>query len=252
LCGVLQQMLDLYEIQKIDLGIRDVQKRLDELPKDLNRLESQTGDLKHEVDKTRLERDTLVREIKTVEENLTQENQKLKKWEARLNEIRNQREYLALSREIEGGKRANRESEERVQELKKREKELEKKLGDLATQVTSQEGEATSERSKVEGEASSVKEKLGSETKRREELVPKIPRPLLAKYDSIRAKRLGIGIVPVVGGLCQGCNMRIPPQLFNILQRGQTVEQCPSCQRIIFWDNFLANKDGGTASAPAS
>ena len=245
-------MLDLYEIQKIDLGIRDVQKRLDEIPKDLRALESKTGDLKHEHDKNRLERDALSREIKTVEDNVAAENQKLKKWEARLNEIRNQREYLALSREIEGGKRQNREAEERVQELKKRLGELEKKLGDIQSQVSTQEGEASSERGKVDNDVNAVKEKLVSETARREQLVPKVPRPLLTKYDSIRAKRLGIGIVPVVGGLCQGCNMRIPPQLFNILQRGLTVEQCPSCQRIIFWDNFLANKDGGSAAAPAS
>ncbi|MEZ0312351.1 MAG: zinc ribbon domain-containing protein [Myxococcota bacterium] len=247
---MLQQMLDLYEIQKIDLGIRDVQKRLDEIPKDLRRLESQTGDLKHEVDKTRLERDALLREIKTLEDSVVMENQKHKKWESRLAEIRNQREYLALSREIEGGKRQNREAEEKVQELKKRQAELEKKLGDMQTQVSSQEGEATSERTKVDTDVNAVKEKLTSETQRRDELLPKIPRPLLAKYDSIRAKRLGIGIVPVIGGLCQGCNMRIPPQLFNILQRGQTVEQCPSCQRIIFWDKLLAT--GGTAAAPAS
>lgn len=243
-------MLDLYEIQKIDLGIRDTQKRLDEIPKDLHRLESQTGSLKNEVDKTRLERDALSREIKTLEENVVQENAKLKKWEARLNEIRNQREYLALSREIEGGKRQNREAEEKVQELKKRQAELEKKLGDMSTQVTSQEGDVASERGKVEGEASSVKEKLVTETSRRDELVPKIPKPLMAKYDSIRAKRLGVGIVPVVGGLCQGCNMRIPPQLFITLQRGQTVEQCPSCQRIIFWDKLIAT--GDAPAAPAS
>ncbi len=245
-----QQMLDLYEIQKIDLGIRDVQKRLDEIPKDLRRLESQTGDLKHEVDKTRLERDALLREVKTLEDSVVMENQKHKKWEARLAEIRNQREYLALSREIEGGKRQNREAEEKVQELKKRQAELEKKLGDMQTQVSTQEGEATSERTKVDTDVNAVKEKLASETQRRDELLPKIPKPLLSKYDSIRAKRLGIGIVPVVGGLCQGCNMRIPPQLFNILQRGQTVEQCPSCQRIIFWDKILAT--GDASAAPAS
>jgi predicted nucleic acid-binding Zn-ribbon protein len=251
LFGVLQQMLDLYEVQKIDLGIRDVQKRLDEIPKDLNRIEGQVGDLRHDLDKTRLERDTLAKEIKENETNLASENQKLKKWEARLNDIRNQREYLALSREVEGGKRANRETEEKIQGLNTRHAELEKKLSEMTSKVGEHEGEVASERAKVDSEESGVREKLDSEMKRRNELVPKIPKPLLAKYESIRAKRLGIGIVPVVGGLCQGCNMRIPPQLFNILQRGQTVEQCPSCQRIIFWDNFLAKGEGGNASANA-
>ena len=249
---MLQQMLDLYEVQKIDLEIREVQKRLEEIPKDLNRIEGNVGDLKNDLDKTRLERDALAREIKENEANLVAENQKLKKWEARLGEIRNQREYLALSREVEGGKRANREIEEKVHGLNVRHTELEKKLADMQAKVGEQEGEVVTERAKVDSEATGVREKLVADEARRKELIPTIPKALLSKYDSIRAKRLGIGIVPVVGGLCQGCNMRIPPQLFNILQRGQTVEQCPSCQRIIFWDNFLAKPADDTSSASVS
>lgn len=248
---MVQQMLDLYEVQKIDLEIRDVQKRLDEIPKDLRRLEGSVSDLKHEADKTRLERDALVKEIRDLETNLTQETTKLKKWEARLAEIRNQREYLALSREIEGGKRQNRETEERVQQLNTRKTELEKKLGDVQGQVSTQEGDVTSEREKADGAASGVREKLDADSQRRQELVVKIPKPLLTKYESIRAKRLGVGIVPVVGGLCKGCNMRIPPQLYNILQRGQTVEQCPSCHRIIFSDSFLT-KQADASEAPSA
>ncbi|MBC7795210.1 MAG: hypothetical protein H7Z43_16015, partial [Clostridia bacterium] len=139
-------MLDLYEVQKIDLEIRDVQKRLDEIPKDLHRLEGTVSGLKSDVDKTRLERETLAREIRELEGTIAQENTKLKKWEARLNDIRNQREYLALSREVEGGKRQNREAEERAHALNVRHVELEKKLGDMGSQVATQEGDVSTER----------------------------------------------------------------------------------------------------------
>lgn len=245
---MLQHLLDLYEVQKIDVAIRDVQKRLDELPANLRKLESSVSTLKTEHDKVRLERDTVARDIRELEGVIALENTKLRKWEARLADIRNQREYLALSREVEGGKRQNREAEEKLVALRARQAELEKGMAEMATKIGAQEGEADGERSKVESQSNDVKTNLTSEVARREQLIPKIPRALLSKYDAIRAKRLGVGIVPVVGGNCQGCNMKVPPQLFNTLQRGKTVEQCPSCQRIIFWDNFL--KEAG-ASAEA-
>jgi predicted nucleic acid-binding Zn-ribbon protein len=49
----------------------------------------------------------------------------------------------------------------------------------------------------------------------------------------VRKKR-GTGVVPVQNGICKGCNMRLPPQLQNILRSGATIESCPSCQRLIY------------------
>ena len=66
------------------------------------------------------------------------------------------------------------------------------------------------------------------------------------KYSAIRMRR-GLAMAPVKNGTCQGCNMNIPPQLYNVLQRGQTVETCPSCHRIIYWEEIM--KDPAAANA---
>jgi CheY-like chemotaxis protein len=65
--------------------------------------------------------------------------------------------------------------------------------------------------------------------------IRKIDPKLLTKYDGIRKKRAGIGLVLVEDGTCQGCHIQLPPQLYNELQRGNTFECCPSCNRILFW-----------------
>jgi len=44
--------------------------------------------------------------------------------------------------------------------------------------------------------------------------------------------------------------MNIPPQLYNVLQRGQTVETCPSCHRIIYWEEIM--KDDPAAAATST
>ena len=47
----------------------------------------------------------------------------------------------------------------------------------------------------------------------------------------------GIAIVDVKNAVCQGCNMNIPPQMYNELQRDISLKYCPSCERIIFWQD---------------
>jgi len=38
---------------------------------------------------------------------------------------------------------------------------------------------------------------------------------------------------------CQGCNMGIPPQLYNIVLRGENIETCPYCHRIMYYEVAL-------------
>ncbi len=57
----------------------------------------------------------------------------------------------------------------------------------------------------------------------------------LSLYDRIRIAKFGIGIVPVVGGNCKGCHMRIPPQAYIEIQKAREIHVCPSCKRILFF-----------------
>ncbi|MBI5510300.1 MAG: hypothetical protein HY903_16205 [Deltaproteobacteria bacterium] len=240
-----QQLLDLHEVQKIDVEIREIENQGASVSEKLAKLESSANVIRTEVKTLTEQRETTSREIKTLEGTVQAEAHKLRKWEARLNEIRNQREYLALSREVEGSKRANREAEEKILEFMAQRDQIEKKLDELQDKLAEEEVDCATERAGVERVVGENRERLAGMKKRREVLLPKIPRALLKKYDAIREKRLGVGLVTVVDGCCQGCNMKLPPQLYNILQRGDSIEQCPSCQRIIFWDHFLADQASG-------
>lgn len=249
-----QQLLELYEIQQIDLGIREIEKRFEGIPVRLHEFEATLSTLRSELQKLVEQRDGIVKEVKTLEAGVQAESIKLRKWDARLVEIRNQREYLALSREIEGGKRANREAEEKMAELNAQRDQLDQQIDALHNKIGEADIDAEAERKKVQAESGEVSSSIAKEKARRDALLGKVPTALLRKYESIRAKRFGVGLVPVVDGSCSGCNMKLPPQLYNILQRVETVEQCPSCQRLIFWNRILEPaeapaKDGAGAHA---
>lgn len=243
-----QKLLHLHEIQKIDLEIREIEKRRDALADRLKQLGESVHTIRSEVDVLTEQRQTVNREVKTLEGTVAAEAIKIRKWEARLTDIRNQREYLALSREVETSKRANREAEEKILELMTSRETIEKTLDGLQDKLAEEEVDLGTERGTIEHDIQEAETRITTERQRRDELLPKVPKNLLKKYDAIRQKRLGIGLVPVVGGCCQGCNMRLPPQLYNVLQRGDTLEQCPSCQRIIFWDQLLAADEAQSSS----
>src|SRR4029079_726169 len=60
----------------------------------------------------------------------------------------------------------------------------------------------------------------------------------LTRYGALRMRR-GLAVVAVRGGNCTGCNMNMPPQLYNVLQRGTSLETCPYCHRMIYWDELM-------------
>lgn len=238
-----QQLLDLNEIQKIDLEIREIETGRQQFQERISSLGASVEEIRKKVDELTQQRELNITETKTLEGTVQAESIKLRKWEARLNDIRNQREYLALSREVEGTKRANRELEEKILELMTAREAVEKELDELQDRLAEEEVDYASEKAEIERSMQEAEEHLVAETKRRDALLDRVPKSLLRKYDRIRKARLGIGLVPVVDGFCKGCNMRLPPQLYNILQRGDSIEQCPSCHRIVFWQEFLSDEN---------
>ena len=69
----------------------------------------------------------------------------------------------------------------------------------------------------------------------RSQIVETVDGDLRRKYEMIFSRRGGLAVVEIREGTCQGCRMRVPPQLFNEIQRKDHVILCPSCQRMLYW-----------------
>lgn len=239
-----QYLLDLYEIQKIDLGLREQETRRDVIPLALNKLVATVTDLKRQTTSLSDQSSLAQKEAKSLQALVEAEKDKIRKWEARLNDIRNQREYQALQRETEGSKRANRDNEEKISSLHTRKETLERDLASAQERLTQMESECQVEQEKVDTETAAITKQIKAEQARRDALVPSIPKALYRTYDSIRSRRMGVGLSLVSQGCCTSCNIRLPPQLYNILQRCETIEQCPSCRRVMCWEKLLEMPEG--------
>ncbi len=78
--------------------------------------------------------------------------------------------------------------------------------------------------------------KLGERSQRAsKDIAPDI----LSMYERIK-KKAGTALSPVRDGICAGCHMNIPPQLFNEALTGTRIIQCPSCHRIIYCEEVIS------------
>jgi uncharacterized protein len=59
---------------------------------------------------------------------------------------------------------------------------------------------------------------------------------LLQRYETIFSRRGGLAVAEARGGTCQGCRMRLPPQLYNELQKHLQIHYCPNCRRILYFE----------------
>jgi len=112
--------------------------------------------------------------------------------------------------------------------------ELQKAVDVKADALSEREMAAKDELSALAKKSKDFAARLRELDGRRAEAATKVDPSLLSRYENIKKRRAGIAVCPVVGHTCRGCNRNIPPQLSIVLQRADSVETCPNCNRIIY------------------
>ncbi len=229
----------LLELQKIDLQRLELEKERYKWKQQAEELEKELASKREYRKSLEEESEALKKERATREEELRRDSERLKKWEKRLNETKDAREASALAREIDSHKRLHSEMEEELLLLIEREEEKKKELSELEKELSELEKElerVKKERDRIFRESES---KLSEYQKKREEFAKKIPRTTFRIYEQVRRAREGLAVVAVRDGSCSGCNMRLRPQLYNTIQKMKSIETCPGCHRILYWEEGL-------------
>jgi predicted nucleic acid-binding Zn-ribbon protein len=238
-----EKLKALSELQKVDLEVAQLRKAHDVHPRQLSELDKELSAARSALEAERNRVADVERQKRTLEQNITDEKDKVKKWESRLAEQRSTREYSALAREIDIAKKANANMQDELIELGKQ-------LAVAREALATREAEFTARQQQLQGRMDELRGKMGdaeSQVKalegRRGEAAGKVDRTLLQRYETVRKKRLP-ALVPLRGSTCSGCNMNLPPQLANQLRASLGTDVCPNCHRIIYSPEALGEEAG--------
>jgi predicted nucleic acid-binding Zn-ribbon protein len=222
------QVIDL-EIAKLDAEINAEKETFAKRQKAFAERQSTIEELQARI----ADADAKRREL---EAELADELSRIKERQSKMMQVQTNREYQSLLKEIEDGKKSVKESEEEIVRIMESSEANAKIMAEQANQTDEEEKALAGENKKVLKHAEEIEGKKAKIIAKRDSMAKNIKAATLRKYDMLRTRRNGKAVVGVVNGICQGCFMSIPPQHFNDILKGDRMLNCPTCQRILFYN----------------
>jgi predicted nucleic acid-binding Zn-ribbon protein len=194
---------------------------------------------------TRAEHSVLVARQRDLEGKLGVAESKLKDRRMRLTRIRNDKELGLAKREMEILKDAASTLETELVGVMEQAETAGAKADGLEAELARLTAERDRESAELQEKTGRLSGEIEKERAERGDLAKDLEEDLRRRYEMIFSRRGGLAVVEVRGGICQGCRMRVPPQLFNEIQRNlERVFICPSCQRMLYFRAEPAQANG--------
>ncbi|CAG0981747.1 zinc ribbon domain-containing protein [Geobacter sp.] len=223
----------LEELQELDLKIDGRQGERQALLDQMAELDRQVEEARIAVDAKRSELALLEEEKQGLEANLITEDDNIARSEVRQKEIKTQKEYQAVVKEITAARKLKGELEEQILQKSAQSEELAADIAARETDLNSLEENMATRKAEVQDGLERIDRELAADAAAKETTTKAIPASLIKRYQALRERRQGIAIVEARAGSCSGCNMNLPPQLYNSLFRGDDLVLCPHCQRML-------------------
>ena len=231
-----EQLELLWELQKIDLELRSIQGERDRYPKEIKKLDEKQKIEKERIQKEKEKIESLEKTRREKEGQLNLEQEKIKRAEGRMSEVKTNKEYQALLSEIDTVKEANSRMEEEILQVLDEIDELKKDLHKREKEVGITLDKFEAERKRIQEKIAFDERVWTDQVGRREVLSKKIESKLLKLYNTLKEKRQGVGVVSIKSETCQGCFVNVPPQMFIEVQKNNALIRCPNCNRMLYWD----------------
>lgn len=239
--SVEERLRALYELQTIDTQMDEIETLKGELPMEVQDLEDEIEGLETRVKRLKDDLKGVEGDIKKYLTTIKDAENLILKYEKQQDNVKNNREYEALMKEIELQKLDIQLANKRIKEAK------------IATQnkeMTIEASDARLERKKKDLELKkeelnkiikTTEKEEAKLRKRRERAEKKIAPRLLKSYDRVRTTyKNRLGVVTVERDACGGCFNRIPPQVQMEIKKRKRITPCEHCGRILV-DNQIMN-----------
>ena len=229
-----EKIMALYELQKIDSQIDEINKVKGELPLEVQDLEDELEGLKTRIDNINNEVEELNSLIKQRKREVDQSKIQIAHYKEQQNNVRNNREYDSITKEIEYQELEIELAEKRLKEYTAAIKNKKVQLEDAEAVVADRNLDLTAKKSELESIEAETADQVASLESKAEKAKTKIDERLLTAYNRIRRSvRNGLAVVTVQRDACGGCFNRIPPQRQVDVRQGKKLIVCEYCGRIL-------------------
>ena len=225
------------------MSLQTIDRELRELDASLSSIAGRVEQLREETEKSQAELDRLTQEEqqsavtrRQLEKELAEGEARIRNKRMRLNQVRNEKEMQALAHEVETLKETNQRMEAELLALMEAADPRASRLKELAAIVEQKRTELLAAEKEIAAQVEDLKISISKQQVDRDLMARDIEVALLQRYQMLFSRRGGVAVAEARGGTCQGCRMRLPPQLYNEIQKHLEIHYCPNCQRILYYE----------------
>ena len=225
----------LVKLQHLDTESARVASSLKEVSKRLENLDSGLKEIEQTIRNQESIANELKKKYRDHESDVKANLERNKKNQEKLRAVKTNKEYQSMLKEIEDINAKNSSIEDNMLECLDRLDEIETIIAQKKNEYSELSEQIKIEKENIEQEAGVDKKKLDEINTDRENVMELLDSELFKKYIKIKEQHQGgLAVVPVKDAVCHGCNVNLPPQLYNELFRYDSLKFCPNCQRIIY------------------
>ena len=173
---------------------------------------------------------------KDKEMELQSREEHIKKLQGQLFQVKTNKEYTAMQREIDSLKADKSLLEETILGLFDAIEQAAKERQREQARLTEEQGQLKAARERIEREVATIEEQITDAQRRRHAVVPDLPEPTLDLYERVLKLREGLALVPLLNEACGGCHRRLPPQVVSQVYLKANLVSCETCNRILYVD----------------
>ncbi len=236
----------LIDLQQLDDFVDQARRTITEHPDRVKALDDRLNDARDRVAAAKQRSADNQAARRAHEKDLAALQGRLSKYKDQLMEVKTNREYQAMQKEIEVAQGEVRSIEDRILERMVEADDLTAGVKQAEAALAAAQKEIERERREMQEHVAKLQAELEQSVGRREAILAQISPNVLAVYQTVAHKRKGIGVAEARNGLCTICQVRLRPQVFNDVLRNDSIIQCESCQRIL----YSAPAVPGAAQAP--
>jgi predicted nucleic acid-binding Zn-ribbon protein len=225
----------LIRLQLLDSQIESARRRIAEIPGVqtalATRLEQATAaveTVKRRLAESQAERKKIEAEVATIQTRLS-------KYKGQLTELKTNKEYQTMQHEIVVAEEAIRSLEDRVLERMEEAENLTRDLKTAEAELKTQQAAIATERKALDAEAAALVKTADETTAARAAAAKELSPEALKLFDYVSKARKGLAVAEARDGGCTVCHVRMRPQMFNEVRRGENLIQCESCMRILYF-----------------
>jgi predicted nucleic acid-binding Zn-ribbon protein len=237
-----EQLKMLVQLQEIDGRIRTLIEQKKRLPDVLAGLEKKRAAHQANLEAAKESLLTAQKNKRDRDKDLEAGAQKVEKLKAHTSEIKNNKEYQALLKEIETFEQENKAVEDDILVLM--DKIETASAGITAAEQRAREEEVAIQAEQKQGEAefTKIEQELKGVEQARQEMVSRVQPAVFTQYHKLFISKGGVAIAEARGESCSGCYMSIPPQVYVNVKKNESIITCPNCGRILHYKEAIAQK----------